>query len=70
VKVHIKDLAVNMEVKTKGVEFAVYDNDDQFLGDLVVSKKWLTWCPGRTNVDNGHSVTWPDFIELMKNATK
>lgn len=40
-KIGIKDLAVNMEVKNKGVEFEVYDNEDKFLGDLVVSKAWL-----------------------------
>jgi hypothetical protein len=65
-KIEIKDLAVRMEVKNKGVEFEVYDNDDKFLGDLVVSKAWLVWCPGKTGVDNGHHIKWSDFIEFMK----
>ena len=69
-KVGIKDLAVNMEVKNKGVEFEVYGNDDKFLGDFVVSKARLVWCPGKTNVDNGHNVNWSDFIEFMKTRPK
>jgi hypothetical protein len=69
-KVGIKDLAVSMEVKNKGVEFEIYDNDDQFLGDLVVSKARLVWCPGKTGVDNGHRINWNDFITFMKTQPK
>jgi hypothetical protein len=69
-KIGIKDLAVSMEVKNKGVEFEVHDNDGQFLGDLVVSKARLVWCPGKTGVDNGHRINWTDFIEFMKTRPK
>lgn len=34
-KVSIKSFDVAMEVKNKGVEFEVYDNDGQHLGDIV-----------------------------------
>lgn len=42
-KVGIKNLAVSMDVKTNGVEFEVYDSNDTFLGDFVVSKAKLVW---------------------------
>ena len=69
-KVGIKDLAVSMEVKNNGVEFEVYDNADKFLGDLVVSKAKLVWCPGKTAVANGHPINWTDFIAYMQSLPK
>ena len=69
-KVGIKDLAVSMEVKNNGVEFEVYDNADKFLGDLVVSKAKLVWCPGKTAVANGHPIKWTDFIDYMQSLPK
>lgn len=69
-KVGIKDLAVSMEVKNSGVEFEVYDNNDKFLGDLVVSKSKLVWCRGKTAVANGHPINWTDFIAYMQSLPK
>jgi hypothetical protein len=69
-KVAIKDLAVSMEVKNKGVEFEVYGNDDKFLGDLVVTKTKLVWCPGKTAVENGHPIKWADFITYAQALPK
>lgn len=69
-KVAIKDLAVSMEVKNKGVEFEVYGNDDKFLGDLVVTKTKLVWCPGKTAVENGHPIKWADFIAYAQSLPK
>lgn len=65
-KVSIKDLAVTMEIKNKGIELDVYDNDDNHLGDLVVRKSGLVWCEGRTRVENGITASWAEFIEWMK----
>jgi len=64
-KVAIKDLSVDMEIKTKGVELCVYDNNDKFLGDLVVTKTRLVWCNGKTKVENGKEIKWQDFIDYM-----
>lgn len=69
-KVAIKDLSVSMEVKTKGVEFEVYSNDDKFLGDLVVTKAKLVWRPGKTSVKNGHPIKWSDFIAYAQSLPK
>jgi hypothetical protein len=69
-KVSIKDFAVSMEVKNKGVEFEVYDNADDFLGDLVISKSKIVWCPGRTSVEHGHPINWNDFIKHMQSLPK
>jgi hypothetical protein len=59
-----------MEIKNKGIELDVYDNDDKHLGDLVITKTRLTWCPGKTGVKNGHRISWNDFITYMKDRPK
>jgi len=67
-KVSIKDLAVSMEIKNKGIELDVYDTDDKHLGDLVITKTKLVWCPGRTKPENGRPITWRKFIEMMETS--
>ena len=64
-KVSIKSFEVAMDVKTKGIEFEVYDNDDTFRGDCYVTKKGLIWCEGKIPRKNGVSITWDEFIEWM-----
>ncbi len=44
-KVKIKTFAVDMEVKSKGVEFQVHDNKGEFLGDCYVTMTGVEWCP-------------------------
>lgn len=41
-KVRIKDVSVSMEAKNTAIELDVYDNQDNFLGDLVVTKTRIT----------------------------
>lgn len=65
-KVTIKDLSVNMELKNNGMELAVYDNKENFLGDLVITKSGLTWCKGKQKQENGKKVAWNKFIEWMQ----
>ena len=65
-KVSIKDFAVTMEIKNKGVELDVYGNDGTHLGDLVVTMTGLTWCKGKTTTANGVKVSWQDFIKRME----
>lgn len=64
-KVGIKSFDVNMEVKNNGIEFEVYDNDDKFRGDLIVTKKGVIWCEGRKRRKNGVAVSWNEFIDWM-----
>lgn len=65
-KVSIKDLSVSMEVKNKGIELDVYDNQDVHLGDLIITKSGLTWCKGRTRKENGVAASWSEFISWME----
>ena len=66
-KVSIKDLSVDMEIKNNGVELDVYSPDgSQHLGDLIVTKSGLIWCKGRTGRKNGVPVSWNDFIGWME----
>jgi hypothetical protein len=65
-KVSVKNLSVTMEIKNKGVELDVYDNNDNHLGDLIVTKTGLTWCKGKTTATNGKKITWDKFITRME----
>ncbi len=67
-KVTIKDLSVNMEIKNKGIALDVYDTNGAYLGDLIVTKTKLTWCKGKTSQKNGASVTWKKFIAQMEST--
>ncbi len=64
-KVSIKDFNVDMEIKNKGVELEVRDTEGNQLGDLVITKTSLIWCPGKTTPQKGIRVTWKRFIDLM-----
>ena len=64
-KVSIKSFDVQMDVKNKGIEFQVYDNDNNFRGDCIVTKASLIWCEGKTPRKNGVTVSWEDFIAWM-----
>jgi hypothetical protein len=66
-KVRIKDLSVDMEVKNNGVEFEVRDTSEKFLGDCIVTKTGLIWCKGKTSKSNGKSISWTKFIDMMEN---
>lgn len=64
-KVGIKSFDVEMAVKTKGIEFEVYDNDGTFRGDCILTKTGLVWCEGKTARANGKKATWEQFITWM-----
>ena len=54
-KISIKDLSVAMELKQIGMELAVRDNQDVFLGNLVATSTGVIWCNGKTKRENGDS---------------
>ena len=64
-KVSIKDLGVSMDVKTKGVEIQVRDNNGKLKGDFYVTSTKLIWCPGQTSREKGHEVKWDEFIKWI-----
>jgi hypothetical protein len=67
VKVNIKQLGLNMELKTKGMELAVYNAKNKHLGDLFINKANLIWCPGKsTPKSGGIAMSWGDFISEME----
>ncbi len=66
-KIMVKDLAVDMEVKNKGIELEVRDSQGH-LGDLVVSKGGLTWCRGKTTPKNGKRIGWDHFVQMMESV--
>ncbi len=65
-KVRIKDLSVDMEVKNNGVEFEVRDTSDRFVGDCFITKTGLVWCKGKTGKANGKKISWNKFISMME----
>lgn len=66
-KVNIKKLNVQMELKNKGMEIEVRDTSDKFLGDLVISKSGITWCKGKVKPENGVKKSWEEVIALFEN---
>ena len=65
-QVLIKSFAVNMDVKSSGIEFEVRSPDGiQQLGDCYLTMSGLVWCNGRTGKKNGIKVSWDDFISIM-----
>ena len=65
-KVTIKSFDVQMELKNNGIELEVRSpSGADFLGDLVVTKTQLIWCPGKTSREKGISISIPDFIKYM-----
>ena len=66
-KVNVKRFNVDMEVKNAGIEFEVRSpNGQKHLGDLVLNKASLIWCPGQTQPQNGYKIKWEDFIKLVE----
>jgi hypothetical protein len=65
VKVSVKDFAVGMEVKNKGIELEIRTPQGAHVGDLVVTSTKLVWCEGRTQRENGKTITWEKFREMM-----
>jgi hypothetical protein len=65
-RVSIKDFDVAMEVKNNGVEFEIYNNSGDHLGDLFVTKAKVIWCKGKTKRANGRSVGWEKLIEVIE----
>lgn len=64
----IKSFDVGMDIKNNGIELEVRNTSGKQLGDLVITKTQVIWCPGKTTRTNGYAVKWPDFIELMEQA--
>ena len=65
-QISIKEFNVAMDIKTAGVELDVKDTEGRHLGDLVVTKTRVIWCPGRTTPDNGKALNWDRFIKMME----
>jgi hypothetical protein len=63
--VSIKTFDVDMKIKNNGIELDVSSPDGTHLGDLIVTKKWLIWCKGRTKRKNGKPVSWKEFMVYM-----
>ena len=67
-KVSVKSFDVAMQIKNKGIELDVYDPQGNHVGDLVVTKTKLIWCPGKTARENGIPISWKKFIEYMESG--
>jgi hypothetical protein len=66
VKVKVKQFAVDMEVKTSGIELEVRKPDDSAqVGDCYVTKTGLTWCKGKTTKTRGVPITWSELGEIL-----
>lgn len=62
-QVSIKEFAIGMEVKSKGVGFEVRDTAGKFLGDCYVTMTGVEWCRGKTPQGRGVKIDWATFIK-------
>ncbi|MFD0988356.1 hypothetical protein [Methyloligella solikamskensis] len=68
-EVKIKSFDVDMDVKTKGIEFQVRSPDGKtHHGDLILGKGNLEWCKGRTHRGKGKKIPWKKFIEWAESV--
>ncbi len=65
-KVSIKSFDVEMDVKSKGIEFEVLDPKGKLLGDCYLTMTGLVWCRGKKAKENGKKISWQDFIATMQ----
>ena len=66
-KVVIKKFQIEMEVKSRGIEFEVRSPDgSEQKGDCYITKAALVWCIGKAIKENGTKISWEDFMEIMK----
>ena len=64
--VKIKDLDATIELKNNGMELEIRDSDENFIGDLVITKAAVIWCEGKTGRKNGIRVPMKKFLDLMR----
>jgi hypothetical protein len=64
--VRIKQFNVEMELKTKGIELEVRDNEGNHLGDLCIGKANVEWCKGKTRRGGGKPASWDELIEWFE----
>lgn len=63
-KVSIKDLSVDMDIKSTGIELDVYSPDGgTHHGDLYVTMTGMIWCKGKTKRQNGIKLSWNEFMK-------
>lgn len=71
-KVTIKSIGNELDLKNTGLEIAVYrfsKKPYEHIGDLYVRKSGLVWCPGKAEPDgSGIPVSWKKFIKWMERA--
>ena len=66
-QVKIKKFDVDMEVKSKGIEFEVHQPKGVAqLGDCYITMTNLTWCKGKIAKRGGVDISWKDFAEILK----
>ena len=68
--VKIKNFKVDMEVKNTGIELEIRSTKDEFLGDMILNKKGITWCPGKTTKKNGIIKNLEDIIGFFYHTNR
>ena len=66
-KVQIKSFDVNVNVKSKGIEFEVRTPDGSSqIGDCYVTMTGIIWCKGRTQKNNGTKIGWDELASILQ----
>lgn len=68
-KVKVKELSADIELKSNGMELEIRTPDGNTrLGDCYVTMTGLTWCKGKTTKPNGVKLSWKELEQILKTA--
>ncbi len=69
-KAAIKDIGVDLILKTRTMDIEVRDNQDKPKGTISINKAHIIWRKARHGKGNAIKVTLEDFIEYMEAKKK
>ena len=67
-KLRIKEIKADIELKNNGMEIEVREEkeDGARLGDIIIARAGITWCKGKVGAANGIKLSWKEFIAAVE----
>ncbi len=66
--VKVKELNVEMDVKSKGITFGIADTKGKHLGNLILTNTGLKWLEGKKSIKNAKVIPWEEFVEYVEDS--
>lgn len=65
-KIALKAIRHELEIKNNGIEFSVRDSNGEHLGDFYIRKSGVVWSKGKKSIDTGQAKTWAALIKWLE----